>query len=146
MKKHFLRGLLAVYAASTLLFTAILPANPAQNISARDFSLSATDFGVLCIGSVYPGAVAGLADSRDNESPGETAKSRETAESTESTESAESTDEKGNMSKTVASSNDDKPEPVVFGKEPAVLILHTHATETYLPSDAGNYHSKKKEN
>ena len=84
MKKHFLRGLLAVYAASTLLFTAILPANPAQNISARDFSLSATDFGVLCIGSVYPGAVAGLADSRDNESPGETAKSGETAESTKS--------------------------------------------------------------
>ena len=146
MKKHFLRGLLAVYAASTLLFTAILPANPAQNISARDFSLSATDFGVLCIGSVYPGAVAGLADSRDNEAPGETAKSGETAESTESAESAESTDEKGNMSKTVASSNDDKPEPVVFGKEPAVLILHTHATETYLPSDEGNYHSKKKEN
>ena len=50
------------------------------------------------------------------------------------------------MSKTVASPNDDEPEPVVFGKEPAVLILHTHATETYLPSDEGNYHSKKKEN
>ena len=141
MKKHFLRGLLAVYAASTLLFTAILPADTAQNISARDFSLSATDFGVLCIGSVYPGAVAGLADSRDNEVPGDAKNGAAEGSAKENREGAEN-----NGAKTVVSQNADEPEPVVFGDKPAVLILHTHATETYLPADEGNYHSKKKEN
>ena len=154
MKKHFLRGLLAVYAASTLLFTAFMPDISAQNPSARDFSFSATDFGVLCISSVYPGAVAGLADSRDNEAPGDAAGTHGSAGGTAEGGANGSADEKADgqsdgqadMSKIVASQNDDKPEPVVFGDEPAVLILHTHATETYLPSDEGNYHSKKKEN
>lgn len=30
--------------------------------------------------------------------------------------------------------------------EPRVLIYHTHATESYLPSSAGNYHTTKEEN
>ncbi|MGN1415077.1 MAG: stage II sporulation protein P [Anaerovoracaceae bacterium] len=146
MKKNFLRGLLAVYAASTLLFTAFLPDLSAQNLSARDFSLSATDFGVLCISSVYPGAVAELADSRDNETPGDGTGTDRSAGGAAKEGANGSPDGQSDVSKTVVSQNDDTPEPVVFGDEPAVLILHTHATETYLPSDQGNYHSKKKEN
>ena len=154
MKKNFLRGLLAVYAASTLLFTAFLPADSSQNLSARDFSLSATDFGVLCISSVYPGAVAQLADSRDNEAPGDGTGTDGSAGGFAAGSAGggangsadQQSDGQAGVSKSVASPNADKPEPVVFGKEPAVLILHTHATETYLPSDEGNYHSKKKEN
>lgn len=134
MKRRFLSGLLVVYAASTLLFTAVLPqTNGAQNPSDRSFSLSATDFGVLCLSSVYPGAVADLADSRDNEEAGERAESGESGENSGKTEAAVVKEE-------------ETPEPVVFGQDPAVLIVHTHATETYLPSSAGNYHSKKKEN
>lgn len=33
-----------------------------------------------------------------------------------------------------------------FGKDPVVLIVHTHATESYLPASKGNYHTKKEAN
>jgi len=82
---------------------------------------SATDFGVLCINTAYPAASIQFADSRDNEDAGQT----EIIE-------GEATEE--------------PKEPVVFGDEPAVLILHTHATEAYLPVSSGNYHSKSDTN
>ena len=126
--KHRIFGMvLAVYAASTLLFAIVWPE---QNLSFPDLSVSAEDLAVMSINAVYPGAADGVADSRDNEVPGN--------------------DEKIREGKTEADAvNDDmeeKPEPVVFGDDPAVLIVHTHATETYLPATESNYHSKLKEN
>ena len=127
MKRKFLGSLLLVYAISTLVFIKILPEEgTAQNVFDSDFSMSPTDFGVLCISSVYPGAVEGLADSRDNEEQGA------------------DVDEENTV--TEVKNEDEDSEPVVFGDDPAVLIVHTHATETYLPASEGNYHSKKEEN
>ena len=59
-----------------------------------------------------------------------------------------SSSKKGNgkdSTKVVTSKSSDT-ETVIFGKDPAVLIVHTHATESYLPSSGGNYHKKAKEN
>ena len=118
---------LVVYAASTLLFAIVWPG---QNRSFPDLSVSAEDLAVMSINAVYPGAADGVADSRDNENPGDDREENEGA--------AEAQPVKDEV--------EEKPEPVVFGDDPAVLIIHTHATETYLPAVESNYHSKLKEN
>ena len=82
---------------------------------------SATDLGVLCINGAYPAAIQ-YADSRDNEEPADAPVEKE------------------------ESAQEEAKEPVVLGDDPVVLILHTHATESYLPVSSGNYHSKKEEN
>ena len=43
------------------------------------------------------------------------------------------------------SEEEEKPEKKADG-EPQVLIYHTHATESYLPATAGNYHTTEEEN
>lgn len=123
MKRRLVGALLTVYGLSALFFTAVLPSEAtSQNILSGKSSFSATDLGVLCISTVYPGVMNGL-DSRDNEEI--VAEVEEAPKVTE-----------------------EEPEPNVdvFGEDPLVLIVHTHATETYLPSTAGNYHSKEKTN
>ena len=70
MKRKIAGGLLAVYAASTLLFSVFLPEGTSQNLTGADHSLSPSEFGVLCISTVYPGAVSDVSDSRDNEEAG----------------------------------------------------------------------------
>lgn len=137
MKRKIAGGLLAVYAASTLLFSVFLSEGTSQNLTGADHSLSPSEFGVLCISTVYPGAVSDVSDSRDNEEAG-------ADQASSGSEADEANQGKQTAGTTVR--EEEKPEPVVFGEDPAVLILHTHATETYLPADEGNYHSKKKEN
>ena len=112
---------LVVYAASTLLFVIVFPIS--------DFSVSASDLAVLSLQTVYPEAMAELAESADS---GGKVKEKET--------------DTGSTEAVLVKDSEEKPEPVVFGDDPAVLILHTHATETYLPASAGNYHAKGKEN
>ena len=130
MKQKVSGIMLVVYAASTLLFAVILPessADRAQNIQSGVFSVSATELAVMSLRAVYPGVVTEVADSRDQDA-----------------------EEGGGQEKgtdvTAVKEDEDTPEPVVFGEDPAVLIVHTHATETYLPAAAGNYHSREKEN
>lgn len=139
MKQKLFGMVLVVYAASTLLFAIVLPgfgSDAGQNLSAPDFSVSATDLAVMSLQAVYPGAVAGVADSRDNEDSGADGEGSEQGESTGGKD--------GEI--TAVKDEEEAPEPVVFGDDPVVLIVHTHATETYLPATAGNYHSKKQEN
>ncbi|MBR5516489.1 MAG: stage II sporulation protein P [Firmicutes bacterium] len=42
--------------------------------------------------------------------------------------------------------DDGKDEMEEVSGDPKVLILHTHATESYLPVSAGNYHTRNEEN
>ena len=129
MKRKFLGSLLIIYVVSTFVFCKIVPGQEgAYSVFSKDFSMNSADFGALCIGSVYPEAVEGLADSRDNEEQG-----------TDGEKEIKATEVK-------TEKEDEDTEPVVFGDDPAVLIVHTHATETYLPASEGNYHSKKEEN
>lgn len=127
---------LVVYAASTLLFAIALPQflSAPQNIQPPDFNLTAEDLAVMSLNAVYPGLADGLSDSRDNESQAKP-------------EESDHQDEPAAPEVTaVRDSKDKMPEPVVFGDDPVVLIVHTHATETYLPATDSNYHSKSKEN
>lgn len=131
--RKFISSLLAIYCLSTLFFCKVLPvgAAGAGGLNGVDFTLNATDLGVLCLSSAYPGATVQVIDDRDNEAQG-------------AGESKKAPAKNKNEAKPVE--EEKKPEPVVFGDDPAVLIVHTHATETYLPASSGNYHSKKEKN
>lgn len=119
MKKFIASGAVIVYVISAIVFCTILPAGE---------KATATDFGVMCINAVYPSASIEFADSRDNEEVGDG-----------------ETSEKGDKD-SVVSSDEKKPDPVVLGDDPLVLIVHTHATESYLPASESNFHSKGEEN
>lgn len=139
MRRKISGLMLAVYAASTLLFSTVLQGDMVsaeQNPSAPDFSISATDLAVMSLNAVYPGVVGSIADSRDNENMSTAVQAEDGRKP-----------EKDEVETVVVKNNEeDTPEPRVFGEDPVVLIVHTHATETYLPATEGNYHSKKKEN
>ena len=84
-----------------------------------DLEVNAADFGVMCISAAYPGLNLELEEKPEelrNEPP-------------------------------VAEIITAEVETVVSGSdEPQVLIVHTHATESYLPASEGNYHTKEAEN
>jgi len=118
MRKFIASGAIIVYAVSVIVFCAVLPEGE---------KATATDFGVMCINAVYPSASIEFADSRDNENISEADVSN---------------------GEDVQSGSDKKQEsePVVLGSDPLVLIVHTHATESYLPASGSNFHSKGEEN
>ena len=127
MKQKIFGMMLVVYAASTVLFSII----GTMTVDIPDFSFTAADLAVMSLESSYPGALQNLeaAETSGEESTGGEQSQEDTIPAAEVKAEPEKT-----------------PEPVVFGKDPAVLIVHTHATETYLPASAGNYHSTEKEN
>lgn len=123
MKKIIAGGAIIVYALSAIIFCTVIPAGE---------KATAADFGVMCINAVYPAASIQFADSRDNENISETVSGEN--------DGAEKT-ENGGKSKA-----EEETEPVVLGDGPVVLIVHTHATESYLPASGSNFHSKGEEN
>lgn len=128
MKKGFGLILMVMYVLSTVFFCGNLQEGGRAVFG--DKIMTASDFGVMCISTSYPGFSIELADSRDNENA-----SFRTSDGTET-----------DAAQVKAIDAEEKPEPVVFGDEPAVLIVHTHATESYMPASEGNYHTRKKEN
>ena len=122
MRKVIASGAIIVYMISVVTFCLLLPKEGEK--------ATATDFGVMCINAVYPSASIELADSRDNEDvPGE--EGGGTDQDTSGGDDAQ---------------NEEKSDPVVLGDEPLVLIVHTHATESYLPQSGSNFHSTGEEN
>lgn len=128
MKKGFGLILMGVYVLSAVYFCDWQQ----SGIEPEKTRITAADFGVMCISSSYPALGIELADSRDNESP--------------LSDDKESTGGTGGNGTAKQVDKEKKPEPVVFGDEPVVLIVHTHATESYLPASDGNYHTKETEN
>lgn len=125
MKRLLGKSAVIIYILSTVCFCMAYANNPnAEEKPENGRNVSATDLGVMCINASYPSMGIELADSRDNEVPQE-----------------ESTDLQENQA---SDSNDSQPE--VSSGEPEVLIVHTHATESYLPQSGGNFHSKDEEN
>ena len=124
MKRFIASGAIIVYALSVIVFCTVLPAGE---------KATATDFGVMCINAVYPSASIELADSRDNENLAETGGENSDGQS-------------GGDDKDVVVSEEESSDPVVLGDDPLVLIVHTHATESYLPASGSNFHSKGEEN
>lgn len=125
MKRLLGKSAVIIYILSTVCFCMAYVNNPNKTEdTSSGRNVSATDLGVMCINASYPSMGIELADSRDNEIPQE-----------------EITDLKKDESAEI-----DNQQPDVSSGEPEVLIVHTHATESYLPQSGGNFHSKDEEN
>ena len=143
MRKGLAKLILGVYVLSTALSYAILPKDEmgtglAAAFAEKKSEINAENFGILCISTAYPGIEirpVGLQ---------KVAQGDEEADLRGGQEGTSQTEEKSGTAgiQLVANDSEEEAEPRVFGKDPVVLILHTHATESYLPSSEGNYHRK----
>lgn len=147
MKEKFWGLVIGAYLVSTMAFSAVLPS--AQNLSSPDFSMDATDLAVMSLNAVYPGVMdlVQLSDWEDGlRVSSETGTATGTEDSSDGQGKVEKADTDVVVTKDTNSTREAGSKLREFGENPVVLIVHTHATETYLPSSGGNYHSKKKEN
>ena len=118
MKRIGLLIFAAVYVVSTVFF---------YDGRMPELEVSASDFGIMCISAAYPGLELELGERTDSTGELVTAE----IEILKEPEAEEKT----------------APEVVVSASDvPLVLIVHTHATESYLPASEGNYHTKDVEN
>ena len=141
MKHGLTKAVLGMYLVSTFVFCVTLAKDDpsGRSIWAR-MRPDAGSLGMYCISSAYPNfalsdEVQAAAD--DGQGAQQTAPDTLTLTGTDGSEAQVSE---------IITTEETAPEPVVFGEEPAVLIVHTHATESYLPSSGGNYHKKGKQN
>ena len=141
MKQGLTKAVLGMYLVSTFVFCVTLAKDDpsGRSIWAR-MRPDAGSLGMYCISSAYPNftlpdEVQAAAD--DGQRAQRTAPDTLTLTGTDESEAQVSE---------IITTEETAPEPVVFGEEPAVLIVHTHATESYLPSSGGNYHKKGKQN
>ena len=141
MKHGLTKAVLGMYLVSTFVFCVTLAKDDpsGRSIWAR-MRPDAGSLGMYCISSAYPNftlpdEVQAAAD--DGQRAQQTAPDTLTLIGTDGSEAQVSE---------IITTEETAPEPVVFGEEPAVLIVHTHATESYLPSSGGNYHKKGKQN
>lgn len=115
--------------------------NEGHNIVARAADLSPTGFGIMCLSAAYPGIdttdISSLSGSGMDE-----ADVTNTGSGSESLDETSGSDSEKSKIPVVANDAEENTEPRMFGKDPVVLIVHTHATESYLPSSEGNYHRK----
>ena len=143
MRRGLAKLILGVYVLSTALSYAILPKDEmgtglAAAFAEKKSEINAENFGILCISTAYPGIEirpVGLQ---------KVAQGDEEADLRGGQEGTSQTEEKSGTAgiQLVANDSEEEAEPRAFGKDPVVLILHTHATESYLPSSEGNYHRK----
>lgn len=130
MKKIISKLVISIYFISAFAFSfqmmANMPGDSMESTSTKGMDVTATELGVMCITTAYPSVGIELADSRDNDNFSDDAK-----DLTDSSSEA-----------------DTNIEAVKPGKssDPKVLIVHTHATESYLPSSEGNFHKKDETN
>lgn len=146
MKRGLTKAVLAVYMVSTFLFCAALGKEGAGSGFLSGFRLDAASLGMYCISSAYPGLRLDAQTIAAQPAEGEKDKANTAGAVLTGTEDGKQDEASGSVTQMIASDTDENSEPVVFGEDPAVLIVHTHATESYLPSTIGNYHKKGKKN
>ena len=152
MKRGLTKAVLGVYMISTFLFCAALGKQDAGSGFLSGFRLDAASLGMYCISSAYPGLR--LDAETIAAQPGDDGKDKSNtagavltkAEGNTEKEDGSQSETVGGVTQMITSDAEEDREPVVFGEDPAVLIVHTHATESYLPSTIGNYHKKGKKN
>ena len=127
MKKIISKAAVFAYILSTVCFVGMYSGEAAEvtgrQQAREEKKVSATDLGVMCISTVYPSMGIEMADSRDNE------------------EASASGEDRGKTESLVVS-DEGEDGITITGDDPTVLIIHTHATESYLPEAGSNYHSK----
>ena len=136
MRRTLSKIVLLTYLVSTFCFYNYVIADSMQTPGNERSSVTATDLGVMCISTAYPSMGVQLADSRDNDIVG----AGDTIETLESNPGKDYS--KGNQ----ASDNQTPEKTPSLSDKPRVLIVHTHATESYLPSSEGNFHTRDEEN
>ena len=130
MKKVASKLVISIYLVSVFAFSlqmvANMPEGEGEFNSTKGLDVTATDLGVMCITTAYPSVGIEMTDSRDNDNISD--------DVPQMTNSSGEADIKNEVAKPANSS------------EPKVLIVHTHATESYLPSSEGNFHKKDEVN
>ena len=151
MKRGLAKAVLGIYMVSTFVFCAALgKENPDGFWSGR--KLDAASLSIYCISSAYPNLRLDAQTLSGEQTDGKDKTGRQdsggvTLTGSESGgEDAQSEAAGGKVTQIITTEDPADQEPVVFGEDPAVLIVHTHATESYLPSTIGNYHKKGKKN
>lgn len=163
MKKQFGKFLLVIYLCSTVLSYAWIPKeNMGDGLAAawseKKSELNPTSFGIMCISAAYPNLDVDPADYAESGGSNAENADRNSDEGSSVNEDGNGGGEEKNGAtlvnttkdnkssksdtKVIATKAEDEGKPRVFGKDPVVLIVHTHATESYLPSSEGNYHRK----
>ena len=100
----------------------------------------------MCISAVYPNIDIKPVKAQSGTQEGGITQAGIGQTGTQESRTKENGKESGSTEKpdveVVVNDSDKDTKPRVFGKDPVVLIVHTHATESYLPSSEGNYHRK----
>ena len=142
MRKLLARGAILIYLMSAVAFSLLTVRYGRPAEGAGGFDMNATDLGVMCISAAYPAMGIELADSRDNEALPEEGG----AEGGGADQQGGAGGEEGAGGESAEGAGEETQGPTVSGDDPLVLIVHTHATESYLPASAGNFHSREEEN
>ncbi len=130
MRKTLSKLIILTYVASTVFFCGQM-AQEVDSTGEKDkpFNITATDFGVMCVSTAYPTVGVRIADSRD----------KEVDTNGEQPETSDKIEE-------IMSNKDNNEKDADKTGDPRVLIVHTHATESYLPASGGNFHTREEEN
>lgn len=116
--------------------------NEGHNIVARAADLSPTGFGIMCLSAAYPGIDTTDISAISGKGMDESGVTKTGTQGKNDLQGTPGSGTESSKIPVVANDAEENTEPRVFGKDPVVLIVHTHATESYLPSSEGNYHRK----
>lgn len=147
---------------AVFVITAVIATAGMENRGSKDFQISESDVGKLCLSGAL---VTGSRGTERQEEQGETGQSGQqiegagqTADGTE-IQGTQNTESQGtdlqetdgsqgqgeqSTSQIVDTQNPENPSPQTInidGSKPLVIIYHTHATESYQPASEGNFHT-----
>jgi len=131
---------------AVFVITAMVTVRGMENGSDRNFQLTEADVGKMCLS----GALMVGSRGADREEPSDKQQQEtETSNETESTDSTEGQEVPATETPAVVDTQDsDNPSPQTINidnSKPVVIIYHTHATESYQPASAGNFHVLQEE-
>lgn len=118
----------AVLAVIVFVITAVLLVNVSWEKKETEARLTESQLGIMCMSSVF--STMNAADAND-------------AAIEKTSAAADKSDKKDNSGETQKKPAKNKKDMLKNG-DPLVIIYHTHATESYQPSSAGNFHKEGK--
>lgn len=116
----------AVLAVIVFVITAVLLVNVSWEKKDKEAKLTESQLGIMCMSSVFSTMEA---------------TGGEDAAAEKASAKADKTDKKSRSKDSEKKSKKDKTKMLKNG-DPLVIIYHTHATESYRPSSAGNFHKE----
>ena len=148
MKKNLAKFVLTVYVLSTAIFYAVIPkAEMGEGLAAvfaeKKTEMNPTNFGIMCISAVYPNIDIKPVKAQSGTQEGGITQAGIGQTGTQESRTKGTGKESGSTEKpdveVVVNDSDKDTKPRVFGKDPVVLIVHTHASEAYTPEPGFTY-------